>query len=310
MAQGRRQRLPSLRALRVFEIVGRLGSFTKAAEELCVTQSAVSRQILALESELGCRLFLREPSGVRMTEVARSYHRNVSAAMRDISASTDELRLKIAGMNVIRLTTLPTLAAHWLVPHIARFKQEHPNVAVDILSSNELFDFSEGRMDAGIRLGLGSWNGLRSIKLFDEHMITVCAPSLAGSIGRAIPDALESLPLLHTTTRPDAWVSWLEFNELGTLTSRTQLFGYQDFFITIQAAILGQGIAVVPAFLVEQEISNGRLIDPFRLPARSEESYFFVTQKDRATSGWAERLSQWLLTNAVPDVPEQRRQQP
>lgn len=306
MAYG--QRLPSLRALRVFEVVGRLGSFTKAAEELCVTQSAVSRQILALESELGCQLFLREPSGVRIAEVARSYHRNVSASIRDISASTDELRLKIAGMNVIRLTTLPTLAAHWLVPHIARFKQEHPTVAVDILSSNELFDFSEGRMDVGIRLGLGSWSGLRSIKLFDEHMITVCAPSLAGSIESALPDALENIPLLHTTTRPKAWTDWLQSNKFRTWTSRTQLFGYQDFFITIQAAILGQGIAVVPAFLVEQELSSGRLVDPFELPARSEESYFFVTRKDRATDGWAERLLQWLLRNAVPNVPKQRRQ--
>jgi LysR family glycine cleavage system transcriptional activator len=293
--------LPSLTALKAFEVVGRLGSVTHAAEQLYVTQSAVSRQILALEREFGCRLFVRERSGVRLTEIGRDYHRNVSAAMHDISKHTTELKYRIAGMNIVRVTILPTMAMYWLVPQVARFKLENPAIAVDISSSNELADLEQGSLDVGIRLGSGNWPNLRSTHLFDEFMITVCSPSVNAKIPDKMNDAMTSIQFLHTTTRPNAWDAWLEGNNLEFRATGDRLAGYQDFFITIQAAILGHGVAVVPAFLVEQEIANGRLVDPFQSPTQSERSYYFVTSEENADRSSIVTLREWLVRNALPN---------
>ncbi|MEP4190668.1 MAG: LysR family transcriptional regulator, partial [Sneathiella sp.] len=145
--------LPSLNALRVFEAAGRLGSFSVAAEELLVTQSAVSRQIILLEDELGCSLFSRSRSGVTLSTYGREYHARVSRSLLEVSDATEAIKLKRAGLNILRVTTLPTLASHWLIPRLLDFKKRHPGIAVDVSCSNMLEDLTTNAFQVGIRLG-------------------------------------------------------------------------------------------------------------------------------------------------------------
>lgn len=286
-------KLPSLSALKVFEAVGRFSSFSIAADNLFVTQSAVSRQILGLEKDLGCRLFIRERNGVRLTEIGRDYHLKVKHSLNNIALATQELKLRNAGLNIIRLTTLPTLAMHWLLPRLPEFKALYPEIAVDISSSNELNNLNDGSMDVGIRFGKGNWQGLVAEHLFDEELITVCSGNHLELFEDSVELALQNCNLLHTTTRPEAWAMWMETH--GIKQHFSEIVGFQDFFITIQAAILGQGIAIVPSFLVKNELADGRLFDPTKLGITSQRSYYFVTSEENANREPIIRLKDWII---------------
>lgn len=295
-------RLPSLTALRVFDVVGRAGSFTHAAEQLCVTQSAVSRQIAALEAELGCQLFLRERSGVRLSDIGRDYHTTVSSSLDQMLQRTIELKQRLAGVNVIRVSALPTMAMHWLLPRVAEFKETLPGVAIDISSSNRLVNLNDGTIDVALRLGNGDWNGLSAHHLFDEQLITVCAPQYANQIAGDIDVEIRQLERLHTTTRPNAWDVWERANGFSVMGDREITAGFQDFFITIQAASLGHGVAVVPSFLVSEEIASGRLIDPFSLPVSSNLSYYFVTSKENSKRTAIQDFRAWISQRAKNSI--------
>lgn len=290
-----RLQLPSLKTLPVFEAAGRLGSFSQAALELHVTQSAVSRQISLLEETLGCRLFVRGKMGTRLTEFGSDYHTSVSASLNDLSAATDALKLKIAGLSIVRVSTLPSLAMHWLLPQLTEFKVAHPEIAIDLSVSNELVDLANGTIHVGIRFGEGQWNGLISEHLFDEELVTVCAPTLAGGFAGDISAGLRETPKLHTTTRPNAWREWIETHHADPESLEIPDAGFQDFFITIQAAVLGHGIAVVPSFLVEQELADGRLIEPTKRRVTSKHSYYFVTSREIAKRAPVRQFKDWLL---------------
>ncbi|AUG55389.1 LysR substrate-binding domain-containing protein [Thalassospira marina] len=290
-----KHRLPSLKALRVFEMAGKLGNFSDTASALLVTQSAVSRQILLLEEELGCKLFVRERSGVRLTAIGEDYHRKVSNALGDIASATTELKLRIAGMNIIRMTTLPTLAMQWLLPKLPNFKAAHPQIAVDLSSSDELVDLVSGNMDVGIRSGHGQWPGLEITHLFNEELITVCAPERAEMFAKGFVRGFAQAPMLHTTTRPFAWQHWAEAHAPDITAGTNQLAGYQDFFITIQAAILGHGVAIIPSFLVEKELASGRLVDPTGKRLHSDRKYYFITSRSNATHPPIVAFRDWVL---------------
>ena len=286
-------KLPSLKAIRVFDAAGKYGSFTVAAERLYVTQSAVSKQISILEDELGCRLFVRDKNGVRLTDIGQEYHCKISHSLSDIAIATEELRLRNIGLNVIRLTTLPTLAMHWLLPRLPDLRICHPEITMDVSSSNELTDLTSGAIHAAIRFGLGTWPDLKSEYLFDEELVTVCSQQYLHYFKRDFASAIQQATLLHTTTRPDAWVKWS--NDHSIKIDIPEVVGFQDFFITIQAAILGQGVAIVPSFLVQNELSEGRLFDPTGLRTKSERSYYFVTNEENSQREPIIQLKNWLI---------------
>lgn len=285
---------PSLKALRFFEAAGRFENFSMAGDALCVTQSAVSKQIAQLEQELGFRLFNRNRDGVRLTQAGTKYHGSVTNALEIIATATADMKLYQAGLNVIRLTTLPTLAMHWLIPKLPEFKVNFPHIAVDVSCSNELVDLTSEQMNAGIRLGQGEWPNLVSHHMFDEELITVCSEQIANLLSDSIEQNLNKVPLLHTTTRRDAWAKWSARH--GIKLSVSDVVGFQDFFITIQAAVLGQGVAVVPSFLVQDELRDGRLVDPTNLGFKGDRGYYFVTSKETATRDSIVNLRNWLLS--------------
>lgn len=288
--------LPSLKAVRVFEVAGRVGSFSVAADRLYVTQSAVSKQISILEDELGCRLFVRDRNGVRLTDVGREYHVKISHSLLGISVATEELRLRNIGLNVVRLTTLPTLAMHWLIPKLPDLRARHPKITVDVSSSNELADLMSGATHAAIRFGFGLWPNLKSEHLFDEELITVCSREHLQAFEESGPFAISQATLLHTTSRPNAWSKWAADHSI--MIAPHEIVGFQDFFITIQAAILGQGVAIVPSFLVQNELAEGRLFDPTGLKIKSKRSYYFVTSVENSEREPIFQLKEWLIQTA------------
>jgi LysR family transcriptional regulator, glycine cleavage system transcriptional activator len=193
------QRLPSLNGLRAFEAAARHLSFTQAASELNVTQTAISHQIRRLEEELGLRLFIRKNRALALTPQARDYLPGVRAAFNDLRLATDRLSRKDDD-NVLTVSTLASLAAKWLLPRLSAFQEAHPGIDVRITTSPGLVDFKGGNVDAAIRYGRGHWSGLRADWLMADELFPVCSPVLLkGDKPLKCPQDLVHHTLLHTS---------------------------------------------------------------------------------------------------------------
>src|SRR6185437_10077725 len=201
--------LPSLNGLQVFESAARHLSFTHAAAELNVTQTAVSHQIRRLEEQLGVRLFLRKNRALQLTQEARDYLPAVSAAFDDLRRATDRLRHR-QRTDVLMVSTTISLAAKWLVPRLGGFQEAHPGIEVRISTSTRLVDFRREEVDLAIRYGRGHWPGLRTDWLMQEDIFPVCSPSLlSGPLPLNTPEDLAQHTLLHTDMGRDEWTLWL-----------------------------------------------------------------------------------------------------
>src|SRR6201999_855047 len=210
-------RLPSLNGLRAFEAAARHLSFTQAASELNVTQTAISHQIRRLEEELGLRLFVRKNRALALTPQARDYLPGVRAAFNDLRLATDRL-LRKEDDKVLTVSTLAALAAKWLLPRLAAFQESHPGIDVRITTSTSLVDFRIGDVDAAIRYGRGHWEGLRADWLMADELFPVCSPALLkGSRPLKSPQDLAQHTLLHSSGGyDDDWRLWLTAAGLPT----------------------------------------------------------------------------------------------
>src|SRR6476646_8877669 len=238
-------RLPSLNGLRAFEAAARHLSFTLAASELNVTQTAISHQIRRLEEELGIRLFVRQNRALALTPEARDYLPGVRAAFNDLRLATDRL-LRKDDDKVLTVSTLASLAAKWLLPRLTDFQEAHPGIDVHITTSTSLVDFQRDDVDAAIRYGRGQWPGLRADWLMADELFPVCSPSLLrGDKPLRCPEDLKSHMLLHTSNaNSDDWRLWLTAAGLPADLSKQPGITFDLMFMTIQAAIDGIGVAM------------------------------------------------------------------
>ena len=238
-------RLPSLNGLRAFEAAARHLSFTLAASELNVTQTAISHQIRRLEEELGIRLFVRQNRALALTPEARDYLPGVRAAFNDLRLATDRL-LRKDDDKVLTVSTLASLAAKWLLPRLTDFQEHHPGIDVRITTSTSLVDFQRDNVDAAIRYGRGQWPGLRADWLMADELFPVCSPSLLrGDKPLRCPEDLKSHMLLHTSNaNSDDWRLWLTAAGLPADIARQPGITFDMIFMTIQAAIDGIGVAM------------------------------------------------------------------
>src|ERR1700761_17428 len=203
-------RLPSLNGLRAFEAAARYLSFTQAASELNVTQTAISHQIKRLEEELGIQLFLRKNRTLALTPQAKDYLPGVRAAFNDLRLATDRL-LRTDDDSVLTISTLASLAAKWLLPRLSTFQEAHPGIDVRITTSTSLVDFQRDKVDAAIRYGRGHWPGVRAEWLTADELFPVCSPPLLeGDKPLRCPEDLAHYTLLHTSGGyGDDWRLWL-----------------------------------------------------------------------------------------------------
>ncbi len=291
-------RLPSLNGLRAFEAAARHLSFTNAAAELNVTQTAISHQIRRLEQELGVRLFIRQNRTLALTPQARDYLPGVRAAFNDLRFATDRL-LRNDKDNVLTISTLASLAAKWLLPRLPAFQEAHPGIDVRITTSTALVDFKTGDVDAAIRYGRGHWPGVRADWLMADELFPVCGPALiTGSKPLRCPQDLADQTLLHTSAGyNDDWRLWLTAAGLPADISKRPGLTFDLILVTVQAAIDGLGVAMGRTSYVEGDIAKGRLVVPFKIALPADAGYYLVSPETRADSPKLAAFRKWLAAS-------------
>ncbi|RZN01097.1 transcriptional regulator [Bradyrhizobium genosp. SA-3] len=289
-------RLPSLNGLRAFEAAARHLSFTLAAAELNVTQTAISHQIRRLEEELGIRLFVRQNRALALTPEARDYLPGVRAAFNDLRLATDRL-LRKDDDKVLTVSTLASLAAKWLLPRLTDFQERHPGIDVRITTSASLVDFQRDDVDAAIRYGRGQWPGLRADWLMADELFPVCSPSLLrGDKPLRRPEDLRNHPLLHTSNaNSDDWRLWLTAAGLPADIARQPGITFDMIFMTIQAAIDGIGVAMGRTSYVQDDIAKGRLVVPFKIALPADAGFYLVSPEGRREAPKLTAFRDWMI---------------
>ncbi|WP_293449885.1 LysR substrate-binding domain-containing protein [Planktotalea sp.] len=288
-----RRYLPSLASLRALEALDRLGTATAAAEELSLTQSAVSRQLQVLEDQLGASLILRNKRRMLMTDAGKRYASEIRAALSQITRASMQLHVH-PGAGGLSLAILPSFGMRWLVPRLAHFATLHPDVTVNLSTRLNVVAFDTEPFDAAIQYGNGHWPNCQSLLLRYETLIPICSRDLLKNGPVKTASDLSSLPLLHIQTRPNAWNTWLTQNDAPPpKTSGTQ---FDQFSTITQAAIHGLGVALLPDFIAEQELAAGRLINAYGGATRSLGAYYLVWPNRDVSSPALALFRDWLAT--------------
>ncbi|MEK9969860.1 MAG: transcriptional regulator GcvA [Ferrovibrio sp.] len=292
--------LPSLNALRAFSVAGRHLSFTRAAEELHVTQGAVSRLVKQLEDDLGVSLFSRGPRGLVLTEAGAAYLPPLNDAFERLQAATRLIVRSGRPANRLAITMLPTFAMRWFMPRLADFNRLHPDIAVDVTSADRPVDFATEPVDVGIQYGppaaTGTWPAnLHTEFLLPETVVLVASPALLKSRPLRKPEDVKRHTLLTHSTRPQAWAEWFAATGLKGHAPRGPAF--EHFFMSIEAAVNGLGLALVPDFFVARELADGRLVEPlsaYRLQRPG--GYYLLCLKGREREPAIRRFRNWLFS--------------
>ena len=273
-------RAPSLRSVAVFVAAGRALSFTVAGRTLGLTPSAVSRRIADLEHELGIALFRRFNRRLELTSAGARYLEAVGRALDLIERESEALRPP-RRQTTLRLSVLQSFASLWLLPRLAAFKQARPDLEVELDTSAELVDLTDGRYDAAIRFGTGRWPGLAADRLFRNQAFPVAGPGLL-RIGRPIaPAALDRVVLFDVVQVPDLWDQYLRGVGLAGYRPR-QRRSFDNVQVMYEAVANGLGIALTTDELARGQLASGRLVKPFRNdPVALRQSYYLVYRKER-----------------------------
>ena len=293
-----RRFLPSIASLRALEALDRLGSATAVAEELSLTQSAVSRQLQTLEAQMGVPLILREGRRMELTAPARAYVIEVREALQQIAQASLRLRVQPRGGS-LDLAILPTFGMRWLVPRLADFARLHPDVTINMATRLAPFNFATQAFDAAIHYGNADWPGTENMLLRTESVVAVCTPELAARRPLRQAADLRALPLLHIETRPSAWADW--FASHGVTVEVPQGTVYDQFATITQAALHGLGIALLPDYLAEPDLAAGRLVQAFGGPTRTRGSYFLVWPRNKSQDNALRLFREWLATQTGDD---------
>lgn len=296
------RRLPPLNSIRAFEAVARLRSFKKAAEELSVTQSAVSHQITALEEWLGLELFRRDGRRVAPTEPALAYLAAVSASFDGLDAATRRLLMTDPRRGWLTVAMLPSFASKWLLPRLSGFRARHPEIDVWIATwGEEMLDFSKSEADVAIRYGPGGWDGVHAAKFMTEELFPVCSPNLLqGTHPLRVPSDLKFHTLLHDEMRED-WRMWLAAAHVDDVDP-DRGSGFDDSSLAIQAAIAGMGVALGRSVLVREDLEAGRLVRPFDLKLPAEYAYYVVCRAGTEELPKIAAFRTWLTEMAAKDA--------
>ena len=297
-------RLPSLNGLRAFEAAARHLSFTKAAAELNVTQTAISHQIRRLEEELDVRLFLRQNRALALTPVAIDYLPAIRAAFLDLRLATERLRGRDAA-RILTISTVASFAAKWLLPRIAQFQELEPAIDVRITTSTDLIDFQRDNVDAAIRYGRGQWPNVEAIWLMADELFPVCSPALLrGAHPLHGPEDLAHHTLLHTTGYSDDWRLWLTAAGLPIDAVTRPGLTFDLSLMTVQAAIDGLGVAIGRTSYVQDDIQKGRLVVPFNIALPADAGFYLVSPGPPAKTPKLSTFATWLITTAKLSGPK------
>jgi LysR family glycine cleavage system transcriptional activator len=295
------RRLPPLNALRSFEAAARYESFTRAAEELNVTQGAVSQQVKVLESQLGLRLFNRERQRLTITPAGRDYLVVIREALDHIGAGTERLTQR-QGAGVLTVSTSLDFAAKWLVHRLDRFAAAHPGIDLRVSATAHKVDFAREDVDVAVRHGDDNWPGLEATQLCAEHIFVICSPKLlAGRDRLGKPADVLRWPLLRLEDQSKAWERWFG---LAGVTAPKRLAGpvLNRASMLIDAAIEGQGVALARTTLTSWDLIGGRIVRPFDLSWKPAGTYWIVSPKATEKVAKVRRFRDWMLAEAADDA--------
>ncbi len=286
-----RRHLPSTQSLQAFEAVARLGSFTQAAEELALTQSAVSRQVAALEAQLGVALLSRGPRHVTPTHEGAAYAQAARDALEKLqSAAREVARRETPGQ--LTLAILPTFGTRWLIPRIPRFLRRHPEITLHFRTQIGAFDMTQERVDAALHAGKSDWQGTQATLLFEDRVQPFAGPGFDA----ADPREIAALPRLAISSRPEEWQRWGAAHGLGTMPQAEMVF--EHLAAMAQACSAGLGVALLPTFLFRAEIARGEIL-PLAPEWANGGGYWLMTPAAGRPNPAAHAFRDWLMTEVA-----------
>lgn len=284
--------MPSISMLLAYDAAARAGSFTAAAQELHVTQGAISRQISALENQLGIELFKRDHKPLQLTSVGKTYAREINAALQSIrDASIAAITKPRTG--VLNLAILPTFGTRWLMPRFPSFLAQNPDITVNFVTKLSPFDFGTENIHVAIHYGRPDWPGTDSTFLMGEMSVPVCAPHFLEDHPVQRVEDTARLPLLHLASRQDAWENWFESNHADVNAKHGMVF--EQISTIAQAAVAGLGVALLPKFLIDRELSQGELKIVIDSPVQNDDGYYLVYPVHLSDHDPAIAFRRWIL---------------
>ncbi|QCI64541.1 LysR family transcriptional regulator [Phreatobacter stygius] len=294
-----RRLIPDIRTLQAFECAARHLSFTQAAAELNLTQSAVSRQIRDLEAQLGVTLFER----VRRRVVLSGSGQALLVDVRRLLRQTEETmaRAMAAGRSTstLNIATLPTFASRWLMPRLPAYLRDNPGTVLNLTSRSAPFNFHDEPFDLAIHHGQPIWAGATCRYLCDEWIVPVASPQVLAHHPVDTPAALASASLLHLATRPGLWAAWFQANG-GEIEAAYRGHRFDQFAMIIEAAVAGLGVALLPRYLIEHELRSGDLQVVFDRPFETDSSYYLVVPEDGLHNPLTQAFCTWISAQVSP----------
>lgn len=292
-----RKWLPPMNALTAFEAAVRHGGFSRAGEEIGLTQSAVSRQIAQLEDWLQTPLFDRIGRRVRLNEAGRAYADELLPALESIRRATARASAR-PSQTALRVATLPSFGMRWLAPRLPQLTARHPDLVIDFAARSQPFDFGHEDFDAAVHFGVAAdWPGVAMDFLFREEAVPVCSPAWLAAHPLREPADLLHAPLLSQISRRDAWARWLAMAGVDA-SGLAQGPAYEHFLMLAQACAAGVGVALIPSFLIQPELAAGTLVIPFARPLSTEQAYYLVYPAGALGAGPLAQFRDWMVEQA------------
>lgn len=298
-----RNRLPPPNSLVVFEAAARHLNFTRAARELNVTQAAVSRQIQLLEDHLGTRLFQRKPRALSLSADGTRFQQAVTIGLEHIANTATQLK-QSGRQGEVTVATSVTFASYWLMSRVAKFRVAHPDIELRLVASAPVADMAVAGIDLAIRYGRGLWPGAKAIHFLDNDVIPVCAPSyLKDRPPLRGPADLLGESLIHLQQFDRNWVSWDSWLRAFGVVGDTARKGptFDNYLVLVQAALNGQGIALIGVRLAEDFLAQGMLVRPVEATLHSEQAFYLLKSADQALTPPAQVFWDWILAEARSD---------
>jgi LysR family glycine cleavage system transcriptional activator len=310
-----KRNLPPLSCLRGFEAAVRHMSFQSAADELQLTQGAISRQIKTLEESLGVELFIRKIRQIELTSAGAKLFPAIHDALEMIERATTQLKEKPRRKTIV-LSALPTLTSTWIMSRLHAFMATHSNIEVRIVASIEPANLLNDNIDIAIRVGrlpgshydphqpridltmVESWDGVQADELFPDILVPVCLPELLGRNKIKTAKDLLKYPLIHTSTRRFAWQDWLQKHGITKTPRADKALEFGHFFMSIEAALRGQGIAIVPSVVLSLYKGSDRLVAPLQTNIPSAGSYYMLTHDTKLKTKEVSALREWIISEA------------
>lgn len=291
-------RLPSLSSLKTFEAAERHTSFTKAAVELCLTQSAVSRQIRMMEEYLGVELFQRVNQRLIVTEAGRIYAADVRRVLSELQDSTVRLLAHQEQGGLLHLATPTVFGVKWLIPRLHSFYKKHPDILLSIATRSEPADLDSEQLDVAIHWGNNDWPNVETHSLVGRIWVPVCSPSYLESIGDIkLPTDLERATLLQHSRRPARWNEWFAVHHVDATNPWAGL-RFEHFNLILQAALAGLGVGLLPRMFVEEEVKSRRLVILFDDEFEVEDTYHLVYSERKSNDPRIKKFRDWILAES------------